>query len=306
MWIVCPILNDVESFLALRGEILALAQTGEGPGEGVTRFVAIDDSAGADRDVERLVEIPDVRVIRPPFNLGHQRALVYGLRKLAASIDAGDVVVTMDGDGEDRPQDLPALIAKLTQEPAPAIVLARRTTRKESPQFKALYLVFRTLFRILTGTSIRTGNYAVFRGTLLSTTLRHPNFNLCYSSALVSLGLATVYVPCPRGSRYAGRSRMNLSKLVLHGLRMLMPFADRVAIRSLLAFALTFAACVAAAMAVVGIRTFTSLAIPGWATYTLLLVMVLSFVALADFIVLFAVFAQSRSVSLAGIEEETD
>jgi hypothetical protein len=99
---------------------------------------------------------------------------------------------------------------------------------------------------------------------------------------------------------------MNLSKLVLHGLPMLMPFADRVAIRSLLAFALTFAACVAAATAVVGIRTFTSLAIPGWATYTLLLVMVLSFVALADFIVLFAVFAQSRSVSLAGIEEETD
>ena len=54
-------------------------------------------------------------VLQPPFNLGHQRGIVYALRKMLPRIADDDAVVTMDADGEDRPEDLPRLLAALAR-----------------------------------------------------------------------------------------------------------------------------------------------------------------------------------------------
>ena len=59
-------------------------------------------------------------------------------------------------------------------------------------------------------------------------------------------------------------------------------------------------------LVVIAIRLFTTSAIPGWATATLLGVLILSFIALGNFLVLFAVFSHSRGMSLAGLEEMAD
>ena len=113
--------------------------------------------------------------------------------------------------------------------------MARRTKRKESARFKVMYFTFRIMFRTLTGMTVRSGNYAAYRGWLARRMLRHPYFDLCYSASLISLDLPVTSVPCPRGERYAGRSRMNPFRLFMHGLRMLMPFTDRIAVRALFA-----------------------------------------------------------------------
>jgi hypothetical protein len=97
---------------------------------------------------------------------------------------------------------------------------------------------------------------------------------------------------------------MSYGRLIMHGLGMLMPFTDRIAVRALVAFGATMAASFAAAVAVVCVKLFTDSAIPGWATSTLLLLIVVSVVALGNFIVLFVVFSQSRGISLADVEEE--
>lgn len=57
--------------------------------------------------------LPDGRALPTPFNLGHQDATVYGLRRLASQIAESDLVVTMDSGGEDRPEDVPRLLAPL-------------------------------------------------------------------------------------------------------------------------------------------------------------------------------------------------
>jgi hypothetical protein len=95
---------------------------------------------------------------------------------------------------------------------------------------------------------------------------------------------------------------MSYQKLFMHGLRMLMPLADRIAIRALFAFFLTFCGGMVLSVVVLGVRLFTRAAIPGWATSTLLLVLMLSFVALGNFVVLFAVFSQSQGISLSNLE----
>lgn len=266
--------------------------------------MAVDDTGGFDPEMQRLRTLRDVTIVEPPFNLGHQRAIVYGIRTITPDIADTDVVVTLDSHGEDRPEDLPRLLAPILEEPGDLrqVVLALRTGRRETPVFKAMYLSFKVLFRLLTGISVRTGNYAAYRGWFARHLILHPYFDLCYSSTLVSLNLDVTYVACARGSWYAGQSRMNYQKLFMHGLRMLMPLADRIAIRALFAFFLTFCAGMALSVAVLAVRLFTKAAILGWATSTLLLVLTLSFVALGNFVVLFAVFSQSQGISLSNLE----
>jgi hypothetical protein len=301
---ITPVFQDVESFVRLRERTLEIISRHLNLRRTRVRFVAVDDTGGFDPEMQSLRALRDVTVVEPPFNLGHQRAIVYGIRTVAPEIADADLVVTLDSDGEDRPEDLPRLLAPILKEPADLhrIVLALRTGRHETPVFKAMYLAFKVLFRLLTGFSVRTGNYAAYRGWFARHVILHPYFDLCYSSTLVSLNLPLTYVECERGTRYAGQSRMNYQKLFMHGLRMLMPLADRIAIRALFAFFLTFCGGMMLSIVVLGVRLFTKAAIPGWATSTLLLVLTLSFVALGNFIVLFAVFSQSQGISMSNLE----
>jgi hypothetical protein len=253
--------------------------------------------------VDRIRSLQDVRVVEAPFNLGHQRAIVYGLRSVASGIGDDDIVVTLDADGEDRPEDLPRLLGPLADaSESGRVVVARRTRRRTSLSFKAMYLVFRVLFRMLTGTSVRSGNYAAYHGWLAKRMLLHPHFDLCYSSSLLTLNREIEFVPCERGERYAGRSKMGFSRLFLHGLRMMMPFADRIAMRALILFTVTFTLGVLLSLGVLGVRLLTDAAIPGWATLTILAMLLLSFVALGNFITLFTVFSQSMGISLSDID----
>ena len=308
LWIVTPSYRDVESFMILRDRIRTVVQDCAEFEELELQFVVVDDTGGVDPEVSMLQLLADTRVIGLPFNVGHQRAIVCGIRVLLAEMIETDLLVTMDSDGEDRPEDLPQMILPLLSEPTEVgrICIARRTKRNESAQFQVMYFFFRAMFRILTGTTVRSGNYAAYRGWLAQRILLHPYFDLCYSSTLISLGLNLVPVPCPRGERYAGQSRMNPLRLFMHGTRMLMPFTDRIAVRALISFSVIFGAGVAASLVVVAIRVFTTTAVPGWATATLLGILILSVIALSNFVVLFVVFSHSRGISLSGLEERID
>jgi hypothetical protein len=303
--IVTPVYLDTDAFLLLRSRVTAAAAPLE-PRD--LRFVVVDDSAGTDPEIERLLELPDVTVIDPPFNLGHQRAIVFALRRIAAELDDDEIVVTMDADGEDQPDDLPRLIEPLTAADTSRhhISLALRTARRETRTFKFAYAAFKLLFRGLTGEVVRSGNYAAYRGWLAKQVIGHPYFDMSYSATLISLQLPRVMVPCERGARYAGQSSMNVGRLVMHGLSMLMPFTDRIAVRALASFTVTIALSAVAAFAVLAVRLFTESAVPGWATYTLLFLLTLSFIALGNFVVLFAVFSQTRAMSFAHLHDTVD
>jgi polyisoprenyl-phosphate glycosyltransferase len=307
LWIVCPCYRDVEAFLALRTRILEVLEGHPEVAAAGVEFAVVDDTGGYDKEIELLKGLPDVRVITPPFNLGHQRALVFGLRTIRPEILDSDLIVTMDADGEDRPEDLPRLLEPLLDtDERGTVCIAVRTKRSVSVRFRVLYLMFRVMFQVLTGTAVRHGNYAAYRGWLARRMFSHPYFDLCYSSTLVSLDLPVTSVPCPRGSRYAGRSRMNMFRLFMHGVRMLMPFVDRIAVRALTAFSAMFVLAFTLALVLAGFRIFGGWAIPGWATASLLGLLILSVVALGNFVVLFAVFSHSRGISLANLENWPD
>jgi polyisoprenyl-phosphate glycosyltransferase len=305
VWLVSPVFFDVESYTRLR-ERAGAALAGHATGD--VRFVAIDDTAGADPAIRGLESMPDQLVITPPFPLGHQRALVFGLRRLSTMVRETDAIVTLDADGEDQPQDLPRLLAALREEGSSlrTVVVAARTRRRESLPFKILYLFFKLFFRLLSGTVIRSGNYAAYRGWLTQNVLFHPSFDLAYSSSLLALGLNVRRVGCERGVRFAGASKMTYMKLIQHGLRMLMPFADRLATRGLVLFAGLLAIGVPVTAVLTGLWLTGHLQIEGWIIYAVCTALLLSALAAACMVIVFALFVQTQGLSLARLDAGAD
>jgi hypothetical protein len=76
---------------------------------------------------------------------------------------------------------------------------------------------------------------------------------------------------------------MNFVSLVAHGLSAISVFADVAGVRLLIASMLGSLLAVLGILAVVAIRFFTDWAVPGWATYTagMLIVILIQFVAIA-------------------------
>ena len=211
---------------------------------------------------------------------------------------ADDLVVTMDSDGEDQPKDLPRLVDTLSETGA-ALVLAQRTKRAEPLGFRAMYVCFRLLFRVLTGRTIRSGNFAAQRGASLVATIDHPSFDLCYSATLLALKRSTVTVPCERGPRFAGTSRMNRYALVAHGMRMLLPFSENIAVRMLVLAAASFVGLttclVLMATNVIGEPLTAAVLAPCIALAVLFLA------AFTAFVVLFSGFSQASAIAMKGV-----
>jgi hypothetical protein len=263
--IVTPVLDDWSSFAKLLDKI------SDQFSDGAIAFhiVAVDDGSVVPFDPQSLGLpssscIVELSVMVLALNLGHQRAIAAGLCALADRTDI-DAVIVMDSDGEDRPEDVGTLLAASRTHPAD-IILARRTERSETRVFKLGYLAYRLLFRLLTGRAITFGNFSLIPLASLQRLVRLPELWNNLAAALMRSRMPYITVATRRGVRYFGRSRMNLTALVIHGLSAVSVYVDIVFIRILIAAAIISSASLLAIAVVAAIRFMTDLAIPGWAT----------------------------------------
>jgi glycosyltransferase involved in cell wall biosynthesis len=227
--------------------------------------------------------VRSIRIIRLRRNLGHQRAIAIGL-VYAARAGSCDAVLVMDADGEDTPDGALQLLRAFSEVHRGAkAVFAERSRRTESLVFKVSYGFYKILHRLLTGVSVRVGNFSVFPSAYLSTLVVMSELWNHYAAAVFRCGLPFTATPIPRGYRIAGTSRMNFVSLVTHGMSAISVFSDVVGVRMLIASMVGSLLAVLGVFAVVTIRLFTDRAIPGWATYTIgtLIVILIQFVAMA-------------------------
>ena len=131
--IVTPVFNDWEC-LSILADLLRdqLGRYGWEPW-----VVAVDDGSrpGAASKAARGASV----VVRLNRNVGHQRAIAIGLDYVVRETDS-EVIGIMDADGEDRPEDLPPLLAALDGEPG-RIVVASRGRRSENWRFRPLLIM---------------------------------------------------------------------------------------------------------------------------------------------------------------------
>jgi polyisoprenyl-phosphate glycosyltransferase len=223
-------------------------------------------------DLERLTRIDVLRLRR---NVGHQRAIAIGLCHVADSV-ACDAVLVMDADGEDRPKDVPRLLEEYARHPQ-SMIFAERRKRLEGGVFRIGYFLYRGLHRVLTGIPVRVGNFSVLPASALPRLVCMSELWNHYAGAALRSQFPQLRLPLDRGSRVLGSSKMGgVIPLVMHGIAGIATFHDVVATRILVASVGLMLLLAAALGLVFLVRFGTTLAVPGWATYTAGLLLVLS------------------------------
>jgi len=294
--IVIPVFNDWDSLVLLLRDIDAALGAKQLTGS----VTVIDDGSTTSPPPELFQQgyasLLRVEIIRLRHNLGHQRAIAVGLAHLAnTSVDA-DAVVVMDGDGEDRPEDIVPLLTDLSgSRDRYHVVFAARTKRLEGVVFRLLYQLYRAVHRVLTGTSVRVGNFSALspdtpgRLSLDSDMWNH------YAAAVFRSRIPFSTVPLARGRRYRGASQMRFSSLVAHGLSAVAVFGEIVGARLIVVFASLVVLSGALVLAVIGIRLFTGLGIPGWATNAAGLLILFAMQSVLSLLVLVLILLGDRS-----------
>ena len=218
--------------------------------------------------------IRKVEVLELRRNLGHQRAIAIGLAYIEAEIPCQAVVV-MDADGEDSPKYVPRLIHKCNDHAGERIIFAQRTRRSESLTFKIFYNVYVLLFRVLTGSKMRMGNFSIIPYKLLRRLVGTSEIWNHYTAGILKAKIDYAEIHTKRGVRLSGKSRMDFVSLVIHGLSAISVFGETVRVRMAVALFSFIICTVAAIVLILFIKTFTSLAIPGWASTVVLLLAVI-------------------------------
>lgn len=193
--------------------------------------------------------ISTVEVLRLRRNLGHQRAICVGLvHVFRAHQDA--VTIIMDGDGEDRPEDIPRLLSKFQAGGGRKIIFAERARRAQSMPFNFFYHFYRVLHLALTGIAVRVGNLSVVPYSCLSSLVVISEMWNHYAAAAFNARLPFDTVKLSRGRRWSGSSKMKFVSLVTHGLSAISVYSDVVGVRLLVISSLTIVLLVLAVIAI--------------------------------------------------------
>lgn len=221
-------------------------------------------------------------VIRLKRNVGHQRAIAIGLCYVAEHFPDSGRIVVMDSDGEDLPSSIPALLQPLDAGNV-EVAVAQRKSRVETLRFRAFYAVYQRLFKLLSGREIKFGNFMAFTPDAVRRLATMHELGIHVASCVLTSKLRITACPLDRGTRYAGKSKMNFVALALHGFRGLMVFAEDVLVRVGIACAFVATLAVMGSTAAIVLKLL-SFATPGWFS-----------IALG---VLFLVFLQTGTLTL--------
>ena len=211
--------------------------------------------------------IANIAILRLRRNLGHQRAIAIGLVHIHEEWRGIDALVVMDADGEDRPQDIPELLSRFCAEGGRKVVFAARSKRLEKRLFRFFYHAYRITHKLLTGISVRVGNFSVIPPEALDRLMVVSELWNHYAAAVFRSRIPCTSIPLPRGTRLAGRSQMNFVSLLVHGFGAISVFSDIVGARLLALTGSALVAVIAWSAGLAGVRMFTGFSIPAWTLY---------------------------------------
>lgn len=262
--VVMPVLDDWDSARRLVRDLDA-----ELAGLADVSYVMVDDgSSGPIPAPASFAEGRDVHLVELAANQGHQRAIALGLVHVRRALDA-DMVLVMDSDGEDRPEDARRMLERWREAPR-SVVCAQRAKRSEGLLFRLFYAVYRAMFQLLTGRAISFGNFSAIPAAVLDKVLYHPGIWNNLAATLLRCRTPISFIPTVRGKRYFGSSKMNFTNLVVHGLSVISVFSDIVVSRIVIFLAAILAAFSIVVTTVVYLKLFTTTFVPGYATSVIL------------------------------------
>ena len=226
--VLIPVYNDWQSMFKLLKEIDFQVSKWNAD---VSILIMNDGSTEARPTNEFILKnLKLIRIINIKKNQGHGRSIATGLKFLFER-EKFDHVIVMDGDGEDRPEELNLLFKKSSENPN-KVITANRIKRSEGLLFKFLYECHKMITFTFTGRLIKFGNYSCLPRDAVSVLLKDASFWSSYSGAVAKLIKDRDHVPSIRGKRFVGPSKMNFIKLLVHSIAIMAVFKNSAIIRS--------------------------------------------------------------------------
>ena len=197
-------------------------------------IIIINDASSEEmpKNTLNIENIKSIKIINMKENRGHARCIASGLKYIYEKEDF-DYVIPMDGDGEDRPEEIKNFIGYLNYTSDQPIV-GERVKRSESLLFKFCYNFHKILTFVFTGQSIKFGNYTCLPKLTVEKMINDKALWSSFSGTLTKLEKDRSSVPSIRGTRYFGPSKMSFKNLIIHSLAIISVFKLNVLIRSIL------------------------------------------------------------------------
>ena len=228
--ILIPIYNDRESLTKL---IENINEELNGVNAEVSILVINDASSQQIIDTyPNLENIHSFEIINMKQNRGHARCIASGLKYIYEKKEF-DYVIPMDGDGEDRPEEIKNFI-ELSEQVGEQSIIGERVKRSEGLFFQICYKFHKFLTLAFTGQSIKFGNFTCLSKSTIEKMLKEKATWSSFSGSLRKLEKDLVSSPSIRGTRYFGPSQMSFFNLLKHSLSIISVYRKTVLIRSAL------------------------------------------------------------------------
>ena len=228
--ILVPIYNDWKSVTKLVDEINNLSINQEYQ----ISILIVNDASNHDRidEIKNLENIHSVKILNMKINQGHARCIATGLKYIFEKEDF-DYVIPMDGDGEDRPEEIREFINQIKDSNNNPIV-GERVKRSENVIFKICYHLHKLITLTFTGKSIKFGNFTCLPKSTVEKLINDKSTWNSFSGSLAKIEKNLISVPSIRGIRYYGPSKMSFYNLIKHSLSIISVFRNNFLIRSAL------------------------------------------------------------------------
>ena len=228
--ILIPVYNDWESLNKLLSEI----------NENIKSFnennfeclIVNDASTIQPPELKKPSNFSSIELLNMKENRGHARCNAFGIRYVFQNKEF-DNLILMDGDGEDRPEEIKSLIEKIKEDSSLSVV-AKRVKRSEGPFFQTLYQLHKLITFIFTGQNINFGNYSILTRNDVEKLYSKASLWSSFSGSVKKNIKSLNEINSIRGLRYFGPSKMSLYKLIIHSLSIIAVFKYQVFLRSTL------------------------------------------------------------------------
>jgi hypothetical protein len=188
----------------------------------VSVLIINDGSNEEKEEVSEFKNLKSIKIINMKKNKGHARCNATGLKYIFENEDF-DYVIPMDGDGEDRPEEIKLLIEKSKDYPDD-VITANRVKRSEGLLFKFCYEAHKLLTLIFTGQNIKFGNFTLLPKLIVEKMVNEKATWNSFSGSLCKVSKERKSISSTRGNRYFGPSKMSFLNLIQHSLSIISVF----------------------------------------------------------------------------------
>jgi hypothetical protein len=244
----------------------------------IVNDASLQENHFINKKFENIKQISQIDLIK---NEGHQRSIALGLLHINSKLKEhkNGAVIVMDCDGEDNYLDVFNFVNKYSND---KILFAKRKKRSESLFFIVFYIFYKFTFKLLTGKVLQSGNFSIIPLCMLNKVTSLNEIWNHYHASILKSKLPIEYLNCNRSMRYKGKSKMNFSTLVLHGLSSISVFNEIVFARLTIFSCIFLVLSILISSVVLIAKFYFNNASPGWVTTVIgvLIIMCIQFLTI--------------------------